>query len=360
MPESLNQWLAFEILGNSMRSYIKATVYFLGAAALLNIARKIVFVRLHKIFEATPSKLDDFFLDITNRRVIPVLFWSAFYLAFRQLKFAGIVDKWLFAAVVIVLTFCVTRLVLDLVVYFMKENWLNREAQKGRAAVSTSILTIVKVVLWGVAFVFALDNLGFNVSAVVAGLGIGGVAVALAAQSILTDLFNYFVIFFDRPFEEGDFIVVDDFSGTIENIGIKTTRIRGIDGEEIVAPNSLLTTSKIRNHKRMRERRIQFTVGIIYETPKEKVEKIPGLLRKLIEQNEVTRFDRAHFKTFGPYSLDFEVVYFVMDRDYNKFMDIQQKINFAIKEMFEREGIEFAYPTQVAYSRVSNLEARTE
>jgi len=203
--------------------------------------------------------------------------------------------------------------------------------------------------VWSIAGVFILDNLGYNISAVVAGLGISGIAVALAAQTILGDLFNYFVILFDRPFKRGDFVIIDDFLGVIVHIGIKTTRIQSLWGEELVFSNTDLTSSRIKNYKKMEKRRVLFKLGVTYQTTSEQIKKIPQIIRGIIEKVEDTIFDRAHFQSYGDFSLDIESVYYVIGNDYNKYMDIQQQINFAIKEAFEKEGIEFAYPTRTLF-----------
>ncbi|MCX7765301.1 MAG: mechanosensitive ion channel family protein, partial [Candidatus Sumerlaeia bacterium] len=181
------------------------------------------------------------------------------------------------------------------------------------------------------------------------GLGIGGVAVALAAQAILGDLFSYFAILFDRPFEVGDFIIIGDLSGTVEYIGLKTTRIRSINGEQVVIANTDLTNSRIRNYKRMERRRVVFRIGVRYETNLEQLKEIPVLIKNIISQIPEATFDRAHFFSYGDFSLVFEIVYFVNDRDYYKYMDIQQQINLKIKEEFARRQIKFAYPTQTVY-----------
>ena len=194
-----------------------------------------------------------------------------------------------------------------------------------------------------------LDNLGFDISAVVASLGIGGVAIALASQGILQDLFSYFSILLDRPFELGDFIIVGDYLGTVEYVGIKTTRLRSISGEEIVIANTDLTGSRIRNFKRMRQRRIVFKFGVVYETSADLLAKIPVIIKEIINHTEHATFDRAHFSGYGEYSLDFEVVYFINTSDYNVYMNAQQQINLAVKAKFARHNIEFAYPTQINY-----------
>jgi small-conductance mechanosensitive channel len=207
------------------------------------------------------------------------------------------------------------------------------------------IVLILNGVLWIIGIIFLFDNLGFNVTAVITGLGVGGIAIALAAQTILGDIFNYFVIFFDRPFELGDFIIVDDKMGTVEYIGLKTTRLKSLGGEQIIFSNSNLTNSRIHNYKRMQERRILFRFGVVYETRKEDLAEIPKIIQSIIREIPNTRFDRAHFAAFGQYSLDFEVVYYMLNGEYNSYMDTQQKINLALFEIFGERKIEFAFPT---------------
>jgi small-conductance mechanosensitive channel len=208
------------------------------------------------------------------------------------------------------------------------------------------IAFIVQGVIWTVVILLALDNLGINITALVAGLGVGGVAVALAVQNILGDLFASLSIAFDSPFVVGDFLIVGEFLGTVEHIGIKSTRLRSLSGEQIVMSNADLLKSRLRNYGRMSERRVVFTIGVTYETPTEKLESIPPLIRGIVEAQSGTRFDRSHFAAHGAASLDFETVYYVLSADYNRYMDIQQDINMHIHREFEKLGIDFAYPTQ--------------
>lgn len=340
--------LKYPILGNRVESYLLAALVALAGVIILRLLKKILLPRLREWVARTPSQTDNFILALSERYLLPLFNLGILYFSLSQLTLNAVCTKYLSAFCIIVLTIQLTRLFITVLVYLFETLWV-RTGGSQETPVSASILTIVKVVVWGLGIVFIFDNLGFNVSAIVAGLGIGGVAVALAAQTILGDLFNYFVIFFDRPFEQGDFIIVDDYMGIIEKIGIKSTRIRSLDGEQIVISNSNLTASRIRNYKRMQQRRAIFEIGVTYETPAEKLRKIPSIIRTIVEQIREARLDRAHFKKFGPYSLDFEIVYFILTSDYNKYMDIQQQINLGIMEAFEKEGIEFAYPTQVEY-----------
>jgi small-conductance mechanosensitive channel len=235
------------------------------------------------------------------------------------------------------------------------EGWMRRQIARHRTADGDTVTTLsvigfsLRVLTWALALLFALDQLGFDITALVAGLGIGGVAVALAVQNILGDLLASLSIVLDKPFVVGDFIVVGGDLGTVEHIGIKTTRVRALSGELIVFPNGDLLKSRIHNYKRMYERRVPFEFSVTFDTPPEKLELIPGVVRRAIELQDKTRFDRAHLKACGPHSYVFEAVYYVIDPDYNVYMDIHQAMNLEIIRAFEREEIEFAYPTQTLF-----------
>ncbi|MEQ8821902.1 MAG: mechanosensitive ion channel [Sumerlaeia bacterium] len=205
------------------------------------------------------------------------------------------------------------------------------------------------VTLWSLILLLIFDNFGVEVGPLIAGLGVGGIAIAFALQKILGDIFCSVAIVLDRPFEVGDFIITGDHLGSVERIGIKTTRVRSLGGEQIIFPNSNLLDSRIRNYKRMRERRVVFAFGVLYATPPEKLEKIPLMVKEIVQGVEQTRFDRAHFQKFGDFSLDFEVVYYVLSPDFNIYMDIQQKINLGIFRGLTAEGVGFAFPSRTIY-----------
>ncbi|QQR83532.1 mechanosensitive ion channel family protein [Candidatus Peregrinibacteria bacterium] len=208
---------------------------------------------------------------------------------------------------------------------------------------------MLKFVLWSIAVLMILSNLGINVSALITGLGIGGIAVALAVQTLLSDLFSSFSIYFDKPFEVGDFVVIGEHSGTIKRIGLKTTRIQALGGEELVLSNHELTNTRIQNFKRMQRRRILFSVGVVYGTTTDQLKKIPEIIKDIIDTVALADFDRAHFKHFGDFSLVFEIVYFLNSKEYVDYMNTQQSINLALREAFEKEHIEMAFPTQTVY-----------
>jgi len=232
--------------------------------------------------------------------------------------------------------------------------WLTvlRQKRQGDAG-STATLGILglalRVALWSIVLLLGLDNLGVDVTGLVAGLGISGIAIALAVQNILGDLLSSISIIMDKPFEVGDFVVVDQYLGSVEYIGLKTTRVRSLSGEQIIFSNSDLLQSRIRNYKRMSERRIVFTIVVKHDTPSETVEAIPGMLREAVEGRADTRFDRAHFKEFGESGLVFECVYYVLSPDYNRSMDLQQQINLTILRRLKKNNIVLAYPTRTIH-----------
>lgn len=230
-----------------------------------------------------------------------------------------------------------------------RQRTLHAETDPGTVTTLQGLSYVLRLAVWSVVALLMLDNLGFDVSALVAGLGIGGIAIALAVQSVLGDLLASLSIALDKPFVVGDFVIVGDFLGTVTRVGLKTTRVTSLGGEQLIFSNSDLLSSRIRNYKRMQERRVLFSFGVLYQTTPEQLESIPPMVREVIEATDQTRFDRAHFKAFGDSSFDFEVVYYVLAPDYNLYMDCQQTINLAITRRFAEHGIGFAYPTRTLH-----------
>jgi small-conductance mechanosensitive channel len=245
---------------------------------------------------------------------------------------------------ILVVTFTITRIINVLV------SWYAEQSAKRGKQVSNHILFILKKVVQVIIYVFALVIIlgvfGQNLSGIIVGFGVGGIAIALAIQNILSDALTAFSIYFDHPFEIGDFIVVGDYAGTVTKIGIISTRINLLQGEELIISNKNLISTSVRNFKKLERRRIVFAVKVTYDTPIKKLKKIPKIIGKIISNTELAELDRIHFQQFGDFSLDFEVVYYITTGDYNTYMDIQQRINYGILEEFEKEEIEMAYPTQ--------------
>lgn len=322
--------------------------FVLGLAyALRALLRRTLLRHLRKTAQSTTTIVDDVLLAITKSTRAIFVVAIALYIALKSLPLSNRLDNWLDAFAIIAVVYQVATWG-TVALQRSVERIQRRRAAEDPSSVSTFGLFSFfgRVAIWTVALLIALQNLGIEITAFIATLGVGGIAVAFALQNILGDVFCSVAILLDKPFVVGDFIIVGDLMGTVEHIGIKTTRLRSLGGEQIVFSNADLIGSRIRNYKRMYERRVLFPFGIVYETSVDKIEEIPGIVRTIIEGLEQTRFDRAHFKEYGDFSLNFEVVYYVLDADYNRYMDIQQRINLELYREFERRDISFAYPTQ--------------
>ncbi len=338
---------------NSIYDYIIALlVLFIGVLAVKIIVRVFV-ARLKKFAEKTTTTIDDLIVTILEKAVLPCLYLSCFYLAAKTLTLPERLNGLMNIFQLAVITYFVARVVIVFLGYSLHVYLAKRQEDVTLSRSLSGMLNVAKFLVWTLALVIFLDNIGFKVSAMLTGLGIGGIAVAIAAQALLKDFFSYFSIVFDRPFKLGDFITVGDFMGTVEYIGIKTTRVRSLSGEQLIFSNTDLTDSRVRNFRLMEKRRVLFRIGVTYGTPTAKLKEIPAVIEKIIKNSKDVTFDRAHFFSYGDFSLIFEVVYFVLSPDYNKYMNIQQEINLAIKEEFEKRGIEFAFPTQTLYVQKS-------
>jgi small-conductance mechanosensitive channel len=345
----IQEILRYELLGNTALRWIEALGYAVAVVAALYIARAVLVSRVAAFAKRTATRWDDLIVHAMSK--------TRFFLmaVFGATLAAQLLDMPDGAALVVRAASSVAILLQAGIwahagLTFWLENFGDPKQRDGSTVtVVNSLGFLGKLVLWSVVVLFALDNVGIKVTALIAGLGVGGIAIALAVQSILGDLFASLSIVLDKPFVVGDFIIVGDFLGVVEHIGIKTTRVRSLSGEQIVFSNNDLLSSRLRNYGRLRERRVVFTLGVTYQTPRARLQEIPGMIRKAIEEQDKTRFDRSHFKAYGAFSLDFETVYYVLGADYNLYMDIQQAINLRIHEMFEEAGIEFAFPTQTIF-----------
>ncbi len=334
------------ILGNPVVNWVIAIGIILIALAAIRMGKSIFLIRIKSWAAGTSNSLDDFFVMLAEKTVFPLLYTGAVYAGINYLNLSPKVTGILHVAVLLICTFFVIRAINSALNYVISSAISVKDDAVEKRKQARGIILIVNIVVWILGIVFLINNLGYDITSVITGLGIGGIAIALAAQTILGDLFNYFVIFFDKPFELGDFIIVDDKMGIVEYIGVKSTRLRTLSGEQLICSNTNLTNARVHNYKRMEKRRVVFSIGVIYETGSDKIEKIPGIIKQIIQSQSSTQFDRAHFSGFGDFSLNFEAVYYILSADYNIYMDTQQEIYFSILKMFRREGIEFAYPTQ--------------
>lgn len=345
----MSELLSKNFLGNTYQVYLIALGTFLIGIILIFLFKKILLSKLKKWSAKTETTLDDLLVNEIERTLLPIFFFGVLFISIRTLNLSNDFIYFFGIATKVLFTFLFVRVILSILNHLTRVYLRRYEDFDQRQKQLKGIKVLVNFLIWVIAGVFLLDNLGFEISTIVAGLGIGGIAIALAAQVILGDLFSYFVIFFDRPFTIGDFIIVDDKLGVIEYVGIKTTRIRALSGEQLIFSNTDLTNSRIHNYKKMKRRRVVFKLGVIYQTSYEKLKLIPTLVREIIEKQSGASFDRGHFASYGDFSLNFEFVYYIEGSDYNKYMDIQQSINYEIFKSFENEKIEFAYPTQTIF-----------
>jgi small-conductance mechanosensitive channel len=335
---------------NSLRQWSIALAIALALFCTLLLARGVVAKRLGAVAERTTTVFDDVVVALDRRTRLYFLVALAVMVASRFLTLSATVDRYIATGFTVVL-------LMQLGVWgtTVVGSWAGRLVERRSAnadAVSASTIRALsvaaKILLWTVLVIMALAKFDVDVSALVTGLGIGGVAIALAVQNILGDLFAALSIVFDKPFDVGDFIVLDQTGamGTVEHIGLKTTRLRSLSGEQIVVSNSELLKNRIRNFKRMYERRVVFTMDVTYDTSADLMARIPAMIREVVTSQQRVRFDRSHFSTFTDSALRLETVYFVLDPDYNRFMDIQQSINIELLRRFGAEGIQFAFPTR--------------
>lgn len=340
----------YSLWGNTAYNYFLALVIFIGFVIILKIFQVIILAKLNRLAKSTKNDLDDALIAIFSKIKPPFYFFVAIYFAIKYLTFPEIVDKVLMVVILVTVVYEVVQAISRFLDFFINKSINNSDNNKSTQKYSQSMLRavsmIVKAVLWVVAIIMILSNLGINVTSLVASLGIGGIAIALALQNILTDMFSSFSIYVDKPFQIGDYISIGTDSGTVEKIGMKTTRIRTLQGEELVVSNRELTTARVQNFKKMEKRRASVTLGVEYETPANKLKNIPELVRTIIGGVEGTDFDRCHFAAYGDSSLNFELVYYVNSSEYSEFADKRQAINYAIFDAFAKEKISFAYPTQ--------------
>lgn len=344
-------WLSKQIHGNSLQSIAFALLMGIFLGLILKILKKLLAEKIKTLALKTENTWDDEIAHLVTRTKSWFIFVLGYYLSAQGLllseKFANFLN--------ICFSFCF---------FFQILLWADRailvavRINSKTNAESHSELTDPKDIILSFlirAFVFAtmilllLSNLGVNVSALITGLGVGGIALALAVQKILGDLLASISIALDKPFSIGDSIVVGTLSGTVEKIGLKTTRVRSVNGELIIVPNTDILTKSIQNYKELKERRIVLRLGIVYDTPEDKIKKVTDLITTAVSSVDKTRLERVHFCNFGPSSLDYEAVYWILDSQYIALMDAQQQVNYKILSLFNQEQIGFAYPSQTIY-----------
>lgn len=342
--ESIQDLLGFEFWGNSGIDYFNALIISLLLFGIIKLVKGILLLKFAIWSSKTPTKIDDRIVKILQGFSNFSLTWLSLFIVARFfLNTSEEILKVIEGVLIVLVIYESVKLISKVVTYTFEEKL------KGDPTTLNAILIILKIVLWTIGTLLVLSNLGFNVTTLAASLGVGGIAVALAAQTVLGDMFASFSIFFDKPFRIGDFILVGTDQGTVKKIGLKTTRIETIQGEELIISNSELTTARVQNFKRMKQRRVDFSLGLVYGTPVKKIQEAKDIIKNIIDIDERTEFMRAHFVAFGDFSLKIDVTYKIHNNDIVEYLDTQDAINLQIAEAFEKAKIEMAFPTQTLH-----------
>lgn len=344
-----NIFLQTVFLENTIFEWLIVLLIFLVALIVLRIFKSIIVAKLKKLSKKTKTEIDDIVIDALDLIHWPFYVFVSAYFSLNFINIPPIIQAWVFYIFLIAVVYYIIKFFERIVDYSIKIVVAKREKKAENAEVIKFLGIVIKIILWAGAVVLILGNMGYNVTSLVAGLGIGGIAVALALQNVLGDLFSSLAIYFDKPFKVGDFIVLGEYKGTVKRVGIKTTRIKALQGEEIIIPNNELTNTKVQNFGVMEKRRIAFNIGVTYDTPASKLKKIPGIIKRIIKERKEAEVDRVHFKSFGDSSLVYEIVYYVNSANYNDYMDVQEEINLNVVREFGKEEIEMAFPTQTLY-----------
>ena len=335
---------------NTAQDWLIAAVVVVVVVVVVRTVIGLGLRRLRSIASKTETDVDDLVTELLGKTKFVFVALVALYAGAISLSLPPEVDDVL--STILVLGFLVQGAFwANGIVNYMLGSWARQkfEADPTMSTALGSVGFLVRFAVWATFIMLALDNLNIDVGPLIASLGIGGLALALALQGVLGDLFASLTIIFDKPFAVGDYIQVGDLAGTVQHVGLKSTRVLAVTGEQLVFSNGDLLGSRIRNFQIRQERRCAFTLGVTYDTPPEKLERIPDLIREIIESHENTRFDRSFFMVFGDSALNFETVYYMLVPDYQTYGETHHAINLEIFKRFAEEGIEFAYPTQTLY-----------
>ena len=336
----IGEWL---LTMNSLEDYLLGIGVFTVSILVLRVFKYAIIRKFKILSKRTKSKLDDTLIDMIDSIGWPMYIIFAFYLSLQFVVFPEVIETGTYYIMIVLGAYYLVKSINIFIEYIARTELKSKEVDPN---VVDLIVQVTKVSLWIIAALFIISNFGYDISALVAGVGIGGIAIAFALQNILSDIFAFFSIHFDRPFKVGDFVVVGNDSGTVKNIGIKSTRLTTLEGDELVISNKELTESRIHNYKRMEKRRVIFRFGVKYETPLTKLKKIPKLVEEVFKEIKDAELKRVHFYDLGEYALIFEVMYLLPTNDYITYLNIRQEVNYKLMEKFKKNKIEFAYPTQ--------------
>ena len=339
---------------NSLNAYLLAILIFAIGAIAITLVNKLLKKKVETLSQKTKFQVLNFAYSIFKKTFFPLIYYGLLIGSLSALSLPQVINKAVEYVGIILLTIAAIRFINAILDYWFEILQKKKDTTAIQIQGLKGLFSVAKVAVWLIGILIAVQNMGYNVSTAIAGFGLTGIAVVFAAQSILSDLFSYFSILFDKPFEPGDFIIIGDMSGTIQHIGVKTTRLTSLTGEQLIISNADLTSSRIKNFKRMIRRRVSFRLGFVYDLNAEQLKEIPGLIENIITKVPNVTFHRAHFVEYNAYSLDFEIVYYVNTNDYLDYMDAHQTINLEMKRVFDNKGYSFAFPTQTVYNYHEN------
>ena len=304
--------LLIEWFENSLRNYLVAFVITLASVTVMRILRNIIIARLRSVADTTTTKLDDLATNLVESTRSWFILGISCYIGIKSLQLPQTANEVIRILVLFISLVQVATWSNQLINHILHQYTQNTVEDEGNRKNTVAILGLTsRIILWTILLLLALDNLGIEITGLITGLGIGGIAIALAVQNILSDLLAYISIMMDRPFVIGDFIVVDEFTGVVEHIGLKTTRLRSLSGELLIFSNNDLLSSRMRNYKDREQRRVLFGIGVTYDTPADSLESIPIMIRDILETQENVQFDRAHLKSCGWFSIAFDIIFLV-------------------------------------------------
>lgn len=339
-----------EYASNNLYEYLVAIITLVAILALIKVFKDVLLYELKKFGQKTKTTYDDLLIHILEGIGWPLYIFIAINISTNLLILPNWLNITLYYSLLVFAAYYAIKTI-NIGVQEVSNKIAEKKIKKGEENTGLlKLLTrIVKGIVWLLAILFILQNLGVEITSFIAGAGIIGIAVAFSLQNVLSDLFASFSIYFDEPFKQGDFIIIGEDVGVVKYIGLKSTRLQTLLGDELVVSNKELTETRVHNYKKMEKRRIVFEIGVTYNTPHSKLKKIPQIIKKIIDEEELTEPDRIHFKEFGDFSLKYEIVYYMLDSDFTKYREAQQNINLKIVKEFEKENIEFAFPTQTIH-----------
>ncbi|MBS3109134.1 mechanosensitive ion channel family protein [Candidatus Woesearchaeota archaeon] len=349
--QALTPYLETNYFGNTGYELAHSLLLFIGLFIILKIFKVYGLKILHKFAKKSKNSIDDILIEFIDHINWFFYVYLSYYMASRPLALPGLahhISNWIGLAALVYYGIKFVQTIIDVIAQKQIEK-RQKEDKTDDASFISVIAKIVKAIVWVIALLMVLSNMGVNITSLIAGLGVGGIAIAFALQNVLEDLFSSFTIYFDKPFKVGDFIVIGADSGTVKHIGIKSTRIETLQGQELIVSNRELTNTRVNNYKRMEKRRIVNTIGVEYGTSLKQLKEINAIVGRIFKKVKNADLDRVHFKAFGDFSLIFEIVFYVKDSEYLTYMDTQQEINYEIKREFEKAGISMAFPTQTIH-----------